>query len=154
MKRITMSIDDELLATLDARMVRRGYTSRSEALRDILREAQASDQLAAQSPASCVATLSYVYDHETRELGRRLTHAQHEHHDLSVATMHVHLDHANCLEVAVLRGPARSVRELADATVTQRGVRYGHLHVVPAKIEDARHSHGTRNPRHRHIRAG
>lgn len=153
MKRITMSIDDELLATLDARMARRGYASRSEALRDILREAQAGDRLAGQPSASCVATLSYVYDHETRELGRRLTHAQHEHHDLSVATMHVHLDHTNCLEVAVLRGPAQSVRALADATVTQRGVRYGHLHVVPARIEDARHAHGARQRRHRHVHA-
>ena len=81
----------------------------------------------------CIATLAYVYDHETRDLGRRLNQAQHKHHDLQVATLHVHLDHDSCLEVAVLRGPAKAVRALADDTVSQRGVRHGQLHLVPGR---------------------
>ena len=111
MQRITLSIDDDLAAVLDSHMKKRRYASRSEALRDILREAAAREQLAEgvgdKGDGFCVATLAYVYDHETRDLGRRLNQAQHKHHDLQVATLHVHLDHDSCLEVAVLRGPAR-----------------------------------------------
>ena len=95
MQRITLSVDDELVATLDRHMKARRYASRSEALRDILREAQARERLRPRPTGDdfCVATLAYVYDHETRDLGRRLTQAQHRHHDLQVATLHVHLDH-------------------------------------------------------------
>ncbi|MFC7541900.1 nickel-responsive transcriptional regulator NikR [Siccirubricoccus deserti] len=102
MQRITITIDDDLLETVDALVARHGYASRSEAMRDLVREA-AKREAAAETP--CIATLSYVYDHAVRELPRRLAQAQHAHHDLSVASLHVHLDHDTCLEVAVLRGP-------------------------------------------------
>ena len=109
MQRITLSIDDDLAAALDRHMKKRRYASRSEALRDILRERAAREQLdeglADKADGFCIATLAYVYDHETRDLGRRLNQAQHKHHDLQVATLHVHLDHDSCLEVAVLRLP-------------------------------------------------
>lgn len=149
MQRITISVDDELLGVVDGLCARRGYASRSEAIRDILRETQAREAAAGDGAASCVAALSYVYEHETRDLARRLTSAQHHHHDLSVATMHVHLDHEECLEVAVLKGTVAEVRAFGDSLVTQRGVRLGHLHVVP--VEGGHHHHdpkagGRRNP--------
>lgn len=143
MQRITISVDDELLGLVDGLCARRGYASRSEAIRDILRDAQARDAAAGDGGARCVAALSYVYDHETRDLARRLTSAQHHHHDLSVATMHVHLDEEECLEVAVLKGTVAEVRAFGDSLVTQRGVRLGHLHVVPAAgHRDEVHVHG------------
>jgi CopG family nickel-responsive transcriptional regulator len=154
MQRITLSIDDELVASLDRRMKKRNYASRSEALRDILREAEAREAAeAADDNRYCVATMSYVYDHETRDLGRRLTRAQHKHHDLQVATLHVHLDHESCLEVSVLRGPVRAVRAVADDTVSQRGVRHGQLHVIPAKVTSSSHGHGGRSHSHEHLHA-
>lgn len=157
MQRITLSVDDDLLATLDRHMKARRYASRSEALRDILREAQAREKLQAEaaprSDGFCIATLAYVYDHETRDLGKRLTKAQHQHHDLQVATLHVHLDHHSCLEVSVLRGPVKEVQALADDTVSQRGVRHGELHLIPAAKEHGRHSHGGGRHDHEHIRA-
>jgi CopG family nickel-responsive transcriptional regulator len=157
MQRITLSIDDDLAAALDRHMKAHRYASRSEALRDILREAQARERLASgaasRSDGFCIATLAYVYDHETRDLGRRLTRTQHRHHDLQVATLHVHLDHESCLEVSVLRGPVKAVRALADDTVSQRGVRHGELHVMPAARGHARHSHGGSSHDHEHIRA-
>jgi CopG family nickel-responsive transcriptional regulator len=131
MQRITISVDDELLAIVDGLCARRGYASRSEAIRDILRETQAREAAAGDGDTRCVAALSYVFEHETRDLARRLTSAQHHHHDLSVATMHVHLDAEECLEVAVLKGTVSEVRAFGDSLVTQRGVRLGHLHVVP-----------------------
>lgn len=158
MQRITLSVDDDLVATLDRHMKARRYASRSEALRDILREAQARERLELsgapeKSDRFCVATLAYVYDHETRDLGRRLTKAQHRHHDLQVATLHVHLDHQSCLEVSVLRGPVKAVRALADDTTSQRGVRHGELHVIPAERAGGRHSHGGGAHDHEHIHA-
>jgi CopG family nickel-responsive transcriptional regulator len=157
MQRITLSIDDDLAAALDRHMKKRRYASRSEALRDILRDAAARDQLdggtADKGDGFCIATLAYVYDHETRDLGRRLTQAQHKHHDLQVATLHVHLDHDSCLEVSVLRGRSEAVQALADDTVSQRGVRHGQLHVVPAERARGRHSHGGGPHEHEHIHA-
>lgn len=150
MQRITITIEDDLLATVDAVMQRRGYASRSEALRDMIRDAAARD-LAGDAAQPCVAVLGYVYDHATRALAQRLTHAFHDRHDLTVAGMHVHLDHATCLEVAVLRGPVAAVRTLADDVTAQRGVRHANLHIVPAEVAEARHDHGSGAVAHPHI---
>lgn len=141
MQRITLTIDDALLAALDAHAERHGYANRSEAMRDALRRALAPPPAPAADPERCYATLSYVYDHETRELSRRLARVQHSHHDLAVAALHVHLDHDTCLEVVVLRGPTEAVRELADAVTTQRGVRYGQLHMLPPPEMEHEGSH-------------
>jgi CopG family transcriptional regulator, nickel-responsive regulator len=130
MQRITISIDDDLLDTIDALARRRGYASRSEALRDIVREAITREP-SAGGTEPCIATLSYIYEHETRELARRLTTAQHHHHDLSVATLHVHVSERDCLEVAVLKGDVEAVRHFADEVTTQRGVRLSNLYVMP-----------------------
>jgi CopG family nickel-responsive transcriptional regulator len=152
MQRFTITIEEDLLGTIDAVMRRRGYSSRSEAVRDLIREAAAQEiVLADETP--CVAVLGYVYDHATRALAQRLTRTAHDHHDLSVAGMHVHLDHESCLEVSVLRGPASAVRGLADALTAQRGVRHANLHVVPAELSDDRHRHGGRETAHRHVHA-
>ncbi|CAM5776325.1 Nickel-responsive regulator [Labrys miyagiensis] len=141
MQRITISIDDDLLETIDRLSTRRGYTSRSEALRDIVREAVTRGQSAEDDDAQCLATLSYVYEHEKRDLARRLTAAQHHKHDLSVATLHVHVDEHDCLEVAVLRGSVRDVTAFADGVTTQRGVRLGALHIIPGGEMHGDHPH-------------
>ncbi|MFO1160230.1 MAG: nickel-responsive transcriptional regulator NikR [Reyranellaceae bacterium] len=153
MQRITLSIDDDLAQVLDRHMAAHRYASRSEALRDILRDVQARQQLDEAPDAYCVATLSYVYDHETRDLGRRLTRTRHDHHDLQVATLHVYLDHDASLDVSVLRGAARSVRKFASDTISQRGVRHGQLHLVPAEHDRGRHSHGAGPLEHDHFHA-
>jgi CopG family nickel-responsive transcriptional regulator len=154
MQRLTLSVDDDLAAALDRHARERHYSSRSEALRDLLRELQSRQQLAADDASRqdfCIATLAYVYDHETRNLGSRLTREQHRHHDIQVATLHVHLDHESCLEVSVLRGPAKAVQALADDTISQRGVRHGNLHIVPAQRTVKRH--GPAGGPHEHIHA-
>ena len=150
MQRITITIDEDLLETIDIVMQRRGYASRSEAVRDLIREA-ASREIALTDQTPCVAVLGYVYDHETRALAQRLTRTFHDHHDLSVAGMHVHLDHESCLEVAVLRGPMAAVRGVADVLTAQRGVRHANLHVVPAEVSHSRHGHGERVTTHPHV---
>jgi CopG family nickel-responsive transcriptional regulator len=132
MERITITIDDKLLATVDA--------SRSEAIRELLREAAKQDH-AAEGQARCVATLTYVYDHSVRDLSQRIVAAQHDHHDLTIATTHVHFDHDSCLEVAILRGRTDAIQKLADSLTAQRGVRHANLHLIPAKRSGYRHSH-------------
>ncbi|MEQ0777511.1 nickel-responsive transcriptional regulator NikR [Paraburkholderia tropica] len=150
MQRITITIDDELLQTLDELMAQRGYTNRSEAIRDIVREHRIRDRPEDIGTHS-IATLTYVYDHATRELARRITQAHHEHHDLSVASMRVHLDHDSLIESTVLRGRTEDVMAFADGITSQRGVRYANLHAIPAQVERALHSHGEVANLHDHL---
>ena len=110
MERITMSIDESLAKEFDALIAKRGYTSRSEAMRDLLRREVEANRVAYEARSYCVANLSYVYNHHERDLAERLTEAQHAHHDLVVSTMHVHLDHDHCLESVILKGPTAAVR--------------------------------------------
>jgi CopG family transcriptional regulator, nickel-responsive regulator len=149
MQRITITIDDKLLETLDAAIERRGYASRSEALRDMIRDS-AREAAALADAAPCLAVLAYVYDHETRALAQRLTQSLHEHHDLTVAGMHVHLDHESCLDISVLKGRTAAVRELADTLTAQRGVRHANLHLVPVRVSKTRHDHGAGKHTHMH----
>jgi CopG family nickel-responsive transcriptional regulator len=153
MHRITITIDDELLATLDRVIAARGYQNRSEAVRDLARAGMAQFATPQESARESVAALVYVYDHEGRELSKRLTRSFHDHHDLSLATLHVHLDHESCMEVAVLRGPMREVRHFAEHVTAERGVRHGQLVTVPVDIRSQKHAHGSPpTRRHLHVR--
>jgi CopG family nickel-responsive transcriptional regulator len=131
MQRLTITIDDELVTEVDNFIAKRGYANRSEAFRDLLRSAleHANDNEAGNR--QYVATLSYVYDHAARELPKRLTSEYHEHHDLAQATLHVHIDHDSCLEVTVLKGRGAEVKAFADHVIAQRGVRHGHVAMMP-----------------------
>lgn len=130
MQRVTITLDDDLLETLDSLSQRRGYNNRSEAIRDILRSALAQEATQ-QHGTQGFAVLSYVYEHEKRDLASRIVSTQHHHHDLSVATLHVHINHDDCLEIAVLKGDMGDVQHFADDVIAQRGVRHGHLQCLP-----------------------
>ncbi len=136
MERITMSIDEKLAKEFDALIAKRGYTSRSEAMRDLLRREVEANRVAYEARSHCVANLSYIYNHHERELAERLTEAQHEHHDLVVSAMHVHLDHDHCLESVILKGPTAAVRAFASRTQAERGVRHGQVNLVTVEIGD------------------
>jgi CopG family transcriptional regulator, nickel-responsive regulator len=150
MQRITITIDEELLAALDELIAARGYQNRSEAIRDLTRAGIIELKDAASARSEAVAALVYVYDHEGRELAKRLTRAFHDHHDLSLATMHVHLDHQSCMEVAVLRGAIPDVRHFAEHVISERGVRHGRLVMVPVETENQTHAHGAHDREHLH----
>jgi CopG family nickel-responsive transcriptional regulator len=150
-ERFTVSLDAELAEAFERYRHRLGYDSRSEAVRDLLRGFLARERADSDPGGDCVGVLSYIYDHHQRDLGRRITGAQHEQHDLSVAQLHVHLDHDHCLETSILRGPLKRVREFSDALIAQRGIRHGDLHVVPVQLRSDAHGHGGRQRRHEHI---
>lgn len=137
MQRVTITIDDELMAKLDELKAARGYQNRSEAIRDLARAGL--QQAASETPSAqpCVAALVYVYDHTKRELPKRLADTFHDHHAMSVSTLHVHLDQDTCMEVTVLKGQAGEVRHFAEHVIAERGVRHGQLVVMPDATDRA-----------------
>ncbi len=151
MDRFTISLDESLASQFDRLIAERGYNNRSEAVRDLIRGAIEADRQRTAPTGHCVANLSYVYNHHERELAERLNGLQHEHHDLTVAAMHAHLDHDNCLESVVLRGETAVVRHFADSLMAERGVRHGALNVIALEAEHF-HSHGEHGARHQHYR--
>ncbi|MBV9560015.1 MAG: nickel-responsive transcriptional regulator NikR [Bradyrhizobium sp.] len=147
MQRLTITIDDDLLAEVDGFMAQRGYANRSETFRDLLRSGLEKADLGTGGHRHCIATLSYVYDHAARELPKRLTREFHEHNDLAQATLHVHIDHDSCLEVTVLRGRGDEVKAFAEHVVAERGVRHGHVVMMPVEKATSpghRHAHPRR----------
>lgn len=150
MNRVTITLDDELLAEVDKVMKVRGYQNRSEAIRDLARGGLRQAAESGEVNGNCVAALVYTYDHHTRDLPKRLVQTFHDHHDLSVSTLHVHLDHDSCLEVNVLRGKTKDVRHLADHVIAERGVVHGRVVMFPTE-ETAPHSHGKNGKKHTHV---
>lgn len=140
MERFTISMDEQLAADFDRLIARRGYQNRSEAVRDLVRSLLERERGDESAKGYCVANLSYVFNHHERDLAERLTTLQHGQHDLTVATMHAHLDHENCLETVILRGPTPAVRSFADALIAERGVRHGLVNLVTVDV-DAGHDH-------------
>lgn len=130
MERFTISLDDDLAHEFDHLIAERGYGNRSEAVRDVLRVHLARLREGRDAEGPCVANLSYVYNHHERELSDRLARLQHDHHALTLATTHVHLDHDQCIETVLLKGPASEVRRFADRLMAKRGVHHGQLNVV------------------------
>jgi len=142
MRRLTISVDDDLADTFDRLVAEKGYENRSEAFRDLLRGELDKKRLEVGDAKYCVGVLSYVYDHHERELPRRLIAMQHGHHDVTVATIHAHLDHNNCIESVILRGMTSAVLAFAQAVIAEKGVRHGEFRPIPVDLETARrHTH-------------
>jgi CopG family nickel-responsive transcriptional regulator len=124
--RFGISLDGDLLGKFDGLIRKKGYVSRSEAIRDLIRDVLVKRQWEA-GRAEAVGTITLVYSHETRELTETLTELQHQYHDQIVSSMHVHLDGHNCLEVLVVRGRGHDIRKIADRLIGTRGVKHGKL---------------------------
>ena len=126
LERFSITIPDKLAVAFDKRNKRKGYGNRSEAIRDLIRDALVKDEWL-DPKARVAATVTIVYDHHTRTLTDKLTEMQHEYGELIVSALHVHLDHHNCLEIIVLRGVAEKVQELADSLAAIRGIKHAQL---------------------------
>lgn len=123
-ERFSIAMNAELLKKFDELIGLKGYPNRSEAIRDLVRNALVEERWT--HPAEKVAaTVTLVYDHHTRELAERLAHIQHHHGAIVVAATHIHLDNDNCLEVVILRGKSKEVRRLAELLIAQKGVKHG-----------------------------
>jgi CopG family nickel-responsive transcriptional regulator len=148
-QRITITLDDDLMNELDQMILDYGYQNRSEAIRDLARSGMQQAAQKMGKSTACVAALVYVYDHAARDLSRRLIENYHGHHDLSMATLHVHLDDDNCMEVTALKGSGAEVQHFADHIIAERGVRYGRLVMIPTDTGKKKDSSRKRTA-HRH----
>ena len=122
--RFGVSIDERLLDRFDELIAEKSYVNRSEALRDLIRNALVEDQWDV-GDAEAIGTVTLVYDHHSHDLADKLTEHQHSHHEEVVSTLHVHLDAHHCLEVIVLRGVARDLKRIADGLLGTKGVKHG-----------------------------
>ena len=127
--RFSISMPSALAERLDAMVVDRGLVNRSQAIADMVRR-ELVEHDARMGSAEIAGTITLVYDHHRPNVQRQLTELQHGHLPWIVSTLHVHLDHANCLEVLVVRGPADGVRALADGLISAKGVKHGRLTVT------------------------
>jgi CopG family nickel-responsive transcriptional regulator len=134
LSRIGVAIDSDLLDKFDRLIAQRGYTNRSEAFRDLIRDELVEKTW--ESPESqVVGTVTLVYDHHVRLLTEKLTGIQHDFHRSILSTLHVHLDHDNCLEVLIVRGKAADVRKVADVLISTKGVKHGRLTITTSGAE-------------------
>lgn len=151
LERFTISLDDDLATDFDQLIEAIGYENRSEAVRDLIRQAlEKSRQESAQAKHS-IGVVSYVYNHHEKVMADRVTSTHHDHHDLVISTMHAHLDHDNCLEAVFLRGLTTEVRHFAGHLTAMSGIRHGSLNLISADIQSTSHSH-TGHHTHTHLK--
>ena len=121
-QRFGVSIDDALLKKFDNYIERKGYITRSEAIRDLIREALINESLEMEN-ADVFGTITVIYDHDVRGITEKITHLQHSFVKEIRAAIHVHVDEKNCLEVVIVHGKAKIIKEIADRLMSMRGVK-------------------------------
>jgi CopG family nickel-responsive transcriptional regulator len=152
MQRITISLDDPLAEALDGFLASTGYRSRSEGVRDIVRDAMGRHNNDVVAHKHSVASLSYIYDRRVRRLASRLSEMQHAHHDLIASATSVPLDHNSSLENVILKGPTVVLREFADGVRAERGVRSLILNLIGVDPSDRHeHAHDHKHTGHAHL---
>ncbi len=124
--RFGISLENALLKGFDSLIKQKGYTSRSEAIRDLIRDCLVKEEWEYGSKET-VGAITIVYSHNTRELSDTLTDIQHHFHSSIISSMHIHLDHHNCLEVIIVKGKGREIKKIADKLIGTRGVKHGKL---------------------------
>lgn len=127
----------DLVGQLEGLRKEKGYANRSQAVADMVR-AHLVEHKSQALNHDIAGTITLVYDHHRRNIQALLTDIQHDHGDLIIAAMHVHLDHHNCMEVLAVRGRADTVRRFADRLTTVKGVKHGKLTVTTTGSEFSR----------------
>ncbi len=135
--RFGVSMENDLLEDFDALIAEKGYSNRSEAIRDIIRNTIVQQQVRSGNKSG-IGVLTFVYDHHRRDLERNLTKLQHDHFKNIVSTTHVHVDHDNCLEVIIMNGTVSRIKKIADNLLSFKGVKHGNL--VLTTTMDSKHS--------------
>lgn len=151
MQRITITMDDDLVAELDSHIEASGAFNRSEAIRDLVRRGL-SARNRDRDGAGCFGILSYAIDHSVRDLGRRVPQGRLDRHDQTVAALSVPVDHSSSVDVVVMKGTVGSVTDYAEGLYLERGILHGALHLVPVATEHHTHAHDANAPAHVHLR--
>ena len=124
--RFGVSLDEGLLEKFDQLIARKGYTNRSEAIRDLIRDSLVQAEWEVGG-GETIGTITIVYSHHTREISDTLAHLQHRYYTSIVSTTHIHLDEHNCLEVLIVREKGEEIKEISDRLIGARGVKHGKL---------------------------
>lgn len=127
--RFGISLENALLKRFDSLIKKKGYSNRSEAIRDLIRDSLVMEEWES-STVETVGTITIVYSHETRELTDTLTDLQHHYHSSIISAMHIHLDEHNCLEVIIVKGRAKDIKTISDRLIGTKGVKHGKLTVT------------------------
>ena len=133
--RFGVSIDLDLLENYDRLIAERGYANRSEALRDLIREALIQQKIETQNDIHALGSLTLVYDHHARNLAQEMGAIQHEFHENILSVLHLHVNHDDCLEIIALRGIVAEIIELANALLSLKGIKNGKLFLtLPSSV--------------------
>lgn len=133
--RFGVSIEQDLLENYDRLIAERGYATRSEALRDLIREALIQQKIELQSETEALGSLTLVYDHHASNLLAAMTQIQHDYHELILSVMHIHVSHDDCMELIALRGAAAEIAELANGLLSLKGIKNGKLFLtLPSSV--------------------
>ncbi len=146
LSRIGIALDSDLLDRFDRSIEKSGYTNRSEAFRDLIRDRLVRERTAAAG-ATVVGTVTLIYNHHASGIAEKLTEVQHAHHDLVVSTSHAHLDHDSCLEVLIVHGQAARVERFADLLIGLKGVQHGRLVMTVPSLDAGQRQ----KRRHHHV---
>jgi len=130
-ERVGVSFEPVLLKEFDKYLSKRGYSSRSEAIRDLVRKAMIEKEIE-DGTGEVLGTLTYVYDHHHGDVNNRLMNLQHDHHEEILFTTHVHMDHDMCLEILIVKGQAGNIKDLSDSIKAIKGVKHGELVITAA----------------------
>lgn len=132
-ERFSISMDKNLLDMFDELISQKGYSSRSESIRDLVRKEIVGREWT-RSDSEVAATITIIYDHHEKELSSMLSDLQHQFYGSILCTTHVHLDHYNCLEVIIINGRPQDIKDLSDKIFALKGVKHGQLsHTLPGK---------------------
>ena len=151
--RFGVSAEEDLLASFDRLIAGQGYGNRSEALRDLMRDALVRSHMETppRGESDVLGSLTLVYDHHARDLADRMADIQHDHHRLVISVLHVHISHDDCMEVIAMRGRADELRAMAEALLSLKGVKHGKLFMTLPSQTITRHSTvQSRNHLHAH----
>ena len=136
--RFGVSIEPDLLKQFDGFIKEKGYATRSEAVRDLIRKGLIT-KLSEHAHQEVIGTLTMVYNHHTGDLNNKLLDIQHDHHHEILTSTHIHIDHDNCLEVLVLKGKTGSIQRLADNIKALKGIQHGELVITKAVTQANKH---------------
>jgi len=123
--RFGVSISSELLESFDKLIESKGYVNRSEAIRDLIRDYLVEYEW--EEDLETIGAVTIVYDHHASDLSELLTSIQHEYYTMIISSMHIHIDHHNCLEIIVIKGKGSKVKDIADKLISTKGVKHGKL---------------------------
>ena len=131
-QRIGISLEEDLLSRFDDLITQGGYTNRSEAIRDLIREKLTAEKLA-NPETTAIAAIFVVYNHHQAKLAQKLIHLQHSHLLHAISSTHIHITRHNCLEVILLRGKIREIQKLGDTIISLKGVKLGKVNLIAAE---------------------